>query len=152
MADVALMAAGDSTVSEATDRVRAEELKLLRAIRDGVLSEYLELNKTDLAHDIARELHEGGVFKSNPFKPVSGRASYPAAKITSRGRARLAELEQIAVPDHAGKPSANGADKQKDRVNNAIRRVGEGVVIFVLGAAALWAIAHWSSVLLGVIG
>lgn len=84
-------------MSERQTQAQTEELKLLRAVINGTLPEYLEQNTTDLAHDIARELHDDGMFTGKRFAPIAGRASYVGAKVASRGRDRLAELEQLAA-------------------------------------------------------
>ena len=132
-----------------------EQLNLLHAITEGTLDEYLDSNQTDLSHDIARELHEDGMFRSNPFKPIAGRPSYPDAKITSRGRAQIAELEQLAIPDQAANPPDSEPPNLKKQLDEPWYKrpwgdIGLGLVkgLLVLGAA--WAIAHWWNVLLSV--
>lgn len=129
---------------------QAEKLKLLRGADEGTLPKRICQDNADFSYDILAELCDDGLMKAEKHDAIANRCFHDI-KITSLGRKQLEELQQ-AVPDQAGKPSANGVDKQKDWVDKAIGRIGIGVTIFVLGAAAIWAIAHWWSVLLGVIG
>lgn len=75
---------------------QTEELKILRHVATGTLDAYLAGNPSKLAHDLARELNESGMFGGDPFKPISGQRSYPNARTTTRGRGRINELEQLA--------------------------------------------------------
>ena len=84
---------------------QAEQLKLLRAAADGTLPKLVAQGMAEFSRDILRELYDEGMLTGGKFQPIDGPAEYTDLKITLRGRDRLAELEQLAVPDHAGQPA-----------------------------------------------
>jgi hypothetical protein len=125
-------------VSEALTKAQAEQLKLLRAAADGTLPKHIAQDMTEFSRDVLRELYDDGMLTGTKFQPIAGPAEFSGLKLTLRGRERLAKLEQLAVPDHAGNPAANVIDGVEDHSQKLLIQIAVGVTVIILGAFALY--------------
>jgi hypothetical protein len=130
-------------VSEALTKAQAEQLKLLRAADDGgTLKQQIARGLTEFSRDILRELYDDGMLTGGKFLPVDGPAEYTDLKITLRGRDRLAELEQFAVPDHAPDPASGAAEREVNHPPKPLVKFAWTVGAIVVGAATLYLFRH----------
>ena len=91
------------------------ELKLLRAAADGTLPKSIGRDTAEFSFEILRELHEAGLMTATYFPAiVAAEQRFLDPRITHSGRQRLAELEQLAVPHHAGEPAEAPSDDDEE--------------------------------------
>lgn len=100
-------------MSETIDRVRAEELKLLRGASEGTLPKDIAQYSADFSYDALAALCVAGFMNAERHGRIVN-PCFHSMKITSIGIDKLAELEQLAVPDHTSKPpEAPGNNKNE---------------------------------------
>jgi hypothetical protein len=92
-------------VSRALTKAQADELKILRTADDGTLPKSIGRDNAEFSFEILRELCDHGLMTATYFPAIiRAEQCFLDPRITHSGRQRLAELEQLAVPDHAPDP------------------------------------------------
>lgn len=92
-----------------------EHLKLLRAASIGSLPQQITQDCKEFSYRAMGEMCEAGLMTGTPFNSVDGLTrQYSSPRLTLAGRHYLAELEQLAVPDHASQPPEAPGDKKKE--------------------------------------
>jgi hypothetical protein len=110
-----------------------DQLKLLRAAALGTLPRSIARNNTEFSFEILRELCEAGLMVARYDSAIqTAEQCFREPRITDSGRQRLAELEQLAVPNHARKPAKGPSNNEKEWFDKPLGRIAIGLVIGVL--------------------
>lgn len=130
-------------MSEALTKVQAEQLKILRAIVNGTLPKIIEYGNPEFSFETMRMLCDKGYIAATRSREIrQAEQQFSEIRMKFDGHNLLAELEQLAVPDHASEPATNPSNSHKDWHEGLVGKIGVGVAITVVGFLAVYLITH----------